>query len=396
MKAIVKYRKRLLELLLRSLYCLLIGYIFLLPFSKLNYYCWSRSFVIISFMKWLIGGVCSVLFILGFMGRRITLYISVLLGCFLIGQYWLSSQQFVDFSWQTSCKIFFKWIFGFLAMGAFSLVKQQYFSLFEKCFRWILNSIYINVWAIFIGFVFDIEFFKSYPYTPRFGYNGFILVTTITMVSLGIYYHQYVTKQQYAFRLLVTLIATLLIGKKMMILYVALIVIHYLYISYRKFFYMVALLGSLLGGYILYDFQNIITYFPFWKDIYDEKGLLSTLTSLRTDLLAEALVFVKQYWSVFTLFSGSLFFPVLSTEFGIVDIFFFFGLTGVVVFFLFIKKILLLKQQPAYNYIIIILLVADALSGTVLNTVSAMLLIALWNLVQRIGSEKEIVRRSVN
>jgi hypothetical protein len=198
-------------------------------------------------------------------------------------------------------------------------------SLF-KVFEWLIifNSI-----LILLGFIFDIEAFKTYD-GSRFGYNGLLLTSaTSTYVYIIVLFYFLIKKHQkwYNWKLILVLISIFLIGTKS--LYLVLLIIGVLFIYRRiklKYVWLFILFCIILSG--------ITTYIVFYKigvfnEIRQKHDLLSSILSYRNHLfLNDTLPFIEKNWSLPNYFFGGVFDIETRSEMGFIDVFYFWGIIG--------------------------------------------------------------------
>jgi hypothetical protein len=81
----------------------------------------------------------------------------------------------------------------------------------------------------------------------------------------------------------------------------------------------------------------VVSFSPFWKYVYKEYGLVSTIFSLRDNLLINALNYIEKYWSCLNYLFGGIDYSNIRSEFGVFDLFLAFGVLGLVLYSYFLN-----------------------------------------------------------
>ena len=108
-------------------------------------------------------------------------------------------------------------MYPFIFIGVFSLIKNN--KEIIHIFFGIIESVLVaNAFFIFIGFLFSIDYFQSYPHSFRFGYSGildrvFLVNFSITIISRWIF----IKKMDWRFY--VMSLGALLTGTKLILLF---------------------------------------------------------------------------------------------------------------------------------------------------------------------------------
>lgn len=205
-----------------------------------------------------------------------------------------------------------------------------------------------NSLLIFIGFLFGIEFFKSYPFSSRFGYSGVFCRYSINDVSffylIAIFYSFYRWKRG-EIKLWIFIIiyfSSFLVGTKAIYLQ-NFILLGYVFVAERRSRFMI--LSITVSAIILL----LITYnFSFWNDLLKEKGILAVLTSTRSELLLEKYPLMIQELSAFNILLGFKNpFPYF-VEMDVIDLFLTIGILGGSMIFYFYRSILFQFERNNY------------------------------------------------
>lgn len=186
----------------------------------------------------------------------------------------------------------------------------------------------LNSALIIIGLLAGIQFLRSYPYTERFGYSGVFCRYSINDVSLfyliGNFYMLYRWKQGnvalwlFAF----VFIASFLVGTKAIYLQNALLMLYIVFRVKELSKYIIVL--GVISFSILLCYYN----FSFWEDIIEQRGLLSAITSLRSDLLVSKVPLVIENLSIWSTLYGLNNPFQYFVEMDLVDLVFAFGIVG--------------------------------------------------------------------
>ena len=142
-----------------------------------------------------------------------------------------------------------------------------------QCIEWLL---YLNIACMLLGLAFNFNVFKSYTFTPRFGYCGVFLhpgdLSYMLMVYIVLQFYTWIGVRDTVnlIKLLVVLAATFLIGTKSILLFNVVLFLVYLccYTRYKKAFRIATLLGVVslaIGLQKIVDF--FVEIFPFLETI---------------------------------------------------------------------------------------------------------------------------------
>ena len=197
-----------------------------------------------------------------------------------------------------------------------------------------------NSLFIFAGLVLGIEFFKSYPFTSRFGYSGVFCRYSINDVSffylIAIFYSFYRWKigEIKLWNFIIIFFSSFLVGTKAIYLQ-NFIFLGYVFVAERRSRFVI--LSITVSAIIVL----LLTYnFSFWTVLLKEKGILAVLTSTRSELLLEKYPLMIQNLSVWNALLGFRNpFPYF-VEMDIIDLFLTIGIIGVSAFFYFYSSIL--------------------------------------------------------
>lgn len=245
----------------------------------------------------------------------------------------------------------------------------------NKIFKVLVFIFYINSVFVLIGVAFNIEFFKSYSHSLRFGSVGLLNAHTFAMYFyffiIIYFYNQYVKYKKCLPSLIYTIIIALLLGKKAVMLFVSLLAIYhaYFFVKVNVKTLSISVLSILSVIFIFKEQLLIFTFklFPFWAKIYEDKGLLYTITSSRSEKFEFVVNQILNNWSVTNYFIGGAVLPDYRVEYGVVDLFIFFGVLGLFIYFLLFKEIFKNIDIKDRVLLLLILFVSFLVGGFLVN-----------------------------
>ncbi len=188
----------------------------------------------------------------------------------------------------------------------------------------------LNSSLIIIGYLLDIQLFKSYS-GSRFGYNGLLVssATSTYFYSLTLFYFIVKYKSELfksPVRLFVILTITL-VGTKSLYVFssVALFVyaIYYVESSKKIILYFLSLT---LFVFFVYFF---LLYSSTFRDITKSDGIVASLTSYRSTILLEEMIpFIKTNWTTVNYLFGGINKISGRPQMALFDLFYFIGIIG--------------------------------------------------------------------
>ena len=226
--------------------------------------------------------------------------------------------------------------------------------------------IIVNSILIWLGLLFDISLFKSFPGTSRFGYSGLFsksgeAVLTYSLISL-VYYVGYVRGKNGVIPILYFCIIALLTGKKTALLLIAFYyILHFCIKSKHRFIFRILGFSCLMVLFFVKEIviSGFLNWFPFWHQLYENNGIWSVVFSTRNDNFLSTVSFIKENWSLQNYIFGGINYNKLKIEIDPLDLFTFLGLLGslAILNFYRIKFISLVKsrliRQIVIGYIIL-------------------------------------------
>lgn len=269
--------------------------------------------------------------------KRVFFGILILIMTYIIGQMSMGNTSvLLDFT-NKNYLIFIRYLFWPISLLIFyPLIISNDFT--DKQLKFYESIFLINVGLILLSFIFGFSLFKTYfnPYRP--GYMG--VFNTHNQASYAFilfilyYYHTTFYKGKRYVKLLIVLLASLLIGTKKIYLFMCILgCFHILKFKLwkNKLTYLSLFVATLVLGFI-YKFHSIS--FQTFINIYQEKGLITMLSSMRDELLIQTFNnTVKEDWTSLNYIIGGPEFYDSRTEFGFVDLYLFFGVIGLVLYF---------------------------------------------------------------
>ena len=252
---------------------------------------------------------------------KILLWIGSIVAVFIIGQLFLDP----NFDKKAIINVT-KYIFPLIAFAFYTQnnIDNNSMRRLTKAFEII---IVINSITILLGFLFDIQSFRTY-FGHRFGYNGLLITsatsTYVYFIALFYFLIKYKERFIYSPLTLLTLLSGLLIGTKSLYLGIALIlgfyILKYLPIKTRNI--SVLILSALTLGGFYYLFYQTYTF----KKILQEDGFLSMVFSYRLDLFTDDMLpYIKKEWGVINYIFGGIFDVKTRSQMAVFDSFYFFG-----------------------------------------------------------------------
>ncbi|QHI37457.1 hypothetical protein IMCC3317_28360 [Kordia antarctica] len=253
---------------------------------------------------------------------------------------------------------------------------------YQKIYTYFEYFLYVNAIALICGYIFHIELFRSYEYTVRFGVTGFFSkpgeASYMYMIAVAVNYYFWITNKQkkYGYKLLFFIACSLCLGQKKMLLFLLLLGIVFLvrHNRYKKIFSWT--LGVLAVGFFFFKetiLTELIKSSDFWTVIYNESGLLSTVTSYRDQLLIDTMNHMNENWSFLNYIFGGLDFNTFKVEFEFIDLYIFMGIAGII-YYLYVVSMLFNGSDLVKRNLIIITFVTSLLSGGLLLNVTAAIL----------------------
>jgi len=192
----------------------------------------------------------------------------------------------------------------------------------------------VNSLCIIAGLVFSVTFFHTYG-GSRFGYNGFLVSSaTSTYFYFFILFHYFITYKHKLFNRIerIVVIASLVIvgTKSIYLLLLILAVLFFIYhIHSRWKLYMISFLSLLILGFLYFIFFK----YDVFESIIKEKGVLASITSLRSEIIFEQMIpFIENNWDIMNYVVGGINNISTRPQMAFIDLFYFFGILGGIIY----------------------------------------------------------------
>ena len=285
------------------------------------------------------------------------------------------------------------YVFIFICAVKFSKADEN---VYHSVIRVLEKALLINSFFIIIGTILSIEFFRTYAFSGRFGYNGLFAkngeVSYLYMIMIIYYYYKYIFMKQKSLFIGIFIVgSSLLIGKKVMFLFLFLLLIfHFSFVHKRKKIFRVlllvlALIVSLFSSKIIALVLNVS---DFWRTVYEQYGLMGAITSSRSQILGGTLNSIEQKWQLLNYAFGGIDFLTYRVEFEFVDLFLFLGVSGLLIYLCFLKTYIFSKDNKILNSLVLIFLLCSSFAGGLFISVTCMIM--LYSLIQELKILKNV------
>lgn len=352
----IQFKKINIEILLILVLLLFFG---TEAYNKLSWYSNWQNNNLQKILKALVFiGLCG-----GLIFKNYKLFLSLVGLCliFAIGQW-----QLIEGFSRDNLLYLSKFLFPILLFSLFKEVKwrpsNKLFSVYE--FLVLLNSC-----LIIIGFIFSINYFKTYA-GARFGYSGLMIssATATYFYSIAIFYffRRYKEKAIQKWKFFGCVLASVFVGTKSIYLFLVLLAVFYIirYVRSKNLKYVfLFIVASLAMGFSIYLFYIN----PVFSRIRISVGILSSILSYRDQLFMErTLPFIEENWSVLNYLFGGVADFETRPQLEFFDLFYFWGIGGSLIYlFLYYysyKPLKLPKQEVlffSFSLIIIMFLAGN-------------------------------------
>lgn len=276
--------------------------------------------------------------------KKLFIYLGLLFVIYIAGNFnWDGSATSVlnSYKYFKTANFFYliKYLYPFVFLGVFSLIKNKQ-EITNRYFKIIETVLIVNVFFIFLGVLFSIDFFQSYIHSGRFGYTGifetlFFVYLSMIVVSRRVFLNKIDSK------IIFIAIASLFSGTKIIVLFFMLLLLFYLY-EKRKNKMLLLYCGVLVSVIVFIKpvIHFFIKIFPFWDVVLNRFGYIGLLSSTRDINIKNSIEYFNINGSLKNLFVGGLEFTKCGVEMDFIDLFSFFGLIGVTVYLLLLNKII--------------------------------------------------------
>lgn len=311
--------------------------------------------------------------------KKAYIYMLILIGSCLIGILFDQNLELEDI-FKAKLVYLSRYLFLFLFVPFFINTKGF---LKERIINTLLVFAIINTGLIFLGSLLDINLFKSYPNSLRFGYNGLLPIQGIGayfyIFIITIVYYRYMKFKKDKLRLLLFIFGSLFLGTKAIYLYLFLLFFVHVHFYFNNTYFKIGAALSSLG--LIAVFWNKILelslkYISF-SFVYEKYGLITYLTSTRDLLLEKAYNYIILNWKWINYLVGGINYKKIRVEFEPVDIFLFFGLIGVFTYTRYINCFFFKKDNMLLNGLLLIVILVSFLAGNLFSSITNSLFFAI-------------------
>lgn len=275
------------------------------------------------------------------------------------------------------CVYLFIIFFNSLAFKSKQLIKLitiiEYFLMF--------NSL-----LVLLGVIFDINLFRSYPNTIRFGYSGFFSRASeanylyIIFIIKNVAEYLELKKFNSLIKAVFFIVVSMFFGTKLMWVF-PFILFYFVFYIKKGFDYKIHLIYLFFIG-LMFFFKNellycFIKFFPFWAHSYNNKiSLFTLLSSQRNLLFNDFIAFISEKWNFLNYIFGGSDYNSLNIQIEIIDLYYLMGIPGLF-FFFYVFKTYFCKNNSTYFLYLLIILVPSLFSGNLLLSTTNMLFLYL-------------------
>ena len=280
--------------------------------------------------------------------------------------------SFSDFFINNNGFYLLKYLFPFLFLSVWvELNKSERYGF--SFFFYLKKLLVFNACLIYVGAVFSLSLFESYPLSGRWGYSGILWSGGMNNIMYAIcLIHHWSTIKKLDWEFFVLSSSLLLMGQKSALLYLLLIII---FVVNKRVIIKKIFLATIL--LLIVNFNRIISFVSsfdsFWSSVYEKHGALGVFLSLRNENIEKIL---SQHFTNDTLipkflFGGLATFPE-RVEMYPVDVFFYFGAIGLIATIIFY-----VKWISKFKYAIPV--VVASFGGQLYDIIPAMLIFFVWS-----------------
>ncbi|TSJ40303.1 hypothetical protein FO440_11120 [Mucilaginibacter corticis] len=199
------------------------------------------------------------------------------------------------------------------------------------------NIVVINSILIFVGLFLSVNLFKSYYSQDfRYGFDGLIPAineaTLFYFIAISYFYYKHFILKQKNWKMYPVLLASLLLGTKTIYFFLIFLFLYHLAINLspgKKIIYAtVALIISIFLIVPVVTNPDYSFLYEHFKDVYEENGFLSMITSGRIDVIDTKISGNLSYWNILNYFFGGTDQFKYQIEMDFFDLFLFVGIIG--------------------------------------------------------------------
>ena len=265
-----------------------------------------------------------------------------------------------------------KYLFPFLFLSIWvELNKNDGYGF--SFFFYLKKILVFNAYLIYVGAVFSLSLFESYPLSGRWGYSGILWSGGMNNIMYAIcLIHHWSALKKLDWEFFVLSSSLILMGQKSALLYLLLIII---FVVNKRVIIKKVFLAAILLLIIYFDrmISFVSSFNFFWNGVYEKHGALGVFLSLRNENIEKILCqqFTNENIISKFLFGGLATFPE-RVEMYPVDVFFYFGAIGLIATIIFY-----VKWVPKFKYAIPV--VVASFGGQLYDIIPAMLIFFVWS-----------------
>lgn len=314
---------------------------------------------------------------------KVLWYPIILTITFIIGNMYLLTHKAYNFTNSLLEGNFYylnRYLFVFLLAAAFFVIEMDKKHI-QKIIKYFLYVVYLNTFFMIVGILSDIEVFRSYPYTPRFGYSGLFPkiaeATHIYFIAICAVYYKYIHNKSLKnlIPVLVLIFFSLFLGTKAVLLFLFFLgIIHFCFMHSLKKYFRIAAGIFIVSMIVLKDYiiEQFFVIFPFWKALHNDYGILTVITSTRNLLFSKATLYIEKHWEIINYFFGGIDYRTYKVEFEWVDVFTMFGILGLLIFINFYRQYFFNTKNRLKIGLLLIILAVSFFSGAMFLSVTSM------------------------
>lgn len=198
----------------------------------------------------------------------------------------------------------------------------------------------INAVLIIAGAVFGVSLFESYPLSGRWGYSGLLWHNSINNILYGVCSLKLLEQKEKPWGSIVLFfLALLFLGQKAGLLYLLLI---FVFVIIKSLYLRLGLFAVGFGALVASPLwlPYVISFLPFWENVYNKHGVWGVLLSLRNENIEKIWGIISSQLTAFdVMFGEAIRFP-MRIEMLPFDILIYFGILGLLLFVLLLFKII--------------------------------------------------------
>ncbi len=272
-----------------------------------------------------------------FLFLKLLLFLFVL---FIGGQILISLNASYDYNYLENISHFNKYFFVFIIY--FSVYRiQDHTDKFQKVLRLMENIFMINSTAVIIGFIFNLNFLKTYAlHYYLHGFSGFIPAqneaTMFVFIMVSYFYYKHFILNLKSWRFYFILFSSLLLGTKGIYLFLAILLIfHFLYFSNlkTKIISLTLIVIISIGLFFYFQTEQAKVFLEYYLTSLNRQGWYGMLVSGRNSYVTDRIPGIIRNWNIVNYFIGGEDQTRQLIEMDFFDLFFFMGIIGTILFF---------------------------------------------------------------